>query len=82
MSSEPVIKAREVEQFRKFLNLHPNCPTDERERLMGALADFLKGRVPPKAKTQFYGTNAQIKNGALVDEGFNACRDIVLRGGK
>lgn len=74
--SEPVISDEDIEPF-----VHCGC-AECRKGLKQALAAFLKGRVPPKAKTQFYGTNAQIKSGALVDEGFNACRDIVLRGGK
>ena len=76
--SEPIIKAREVEQFRRFLNLHPNCLADERERLMGALAAFLKGRVPDAMPVPVPSGRMNAQRAI----GFHACRDIVLRGGK
>ena len=74
MSSEPVISDEDIEPF-----VHCGCAKC-RKGLKQDLAAFLKGRVPPAKPQGDYAIDDLCD--LASDNGFNACRDIVLRGGK
>ena len=83
MSSEPVISDEEVERvYRRVLlsedEQHLTINPGDFRRLGEALAAFLKGRVPPEEPRVFGPDISAAQHNRRL--GFNACRDIVLRG--
>lgn len=72
---KPVISDAEVRIFRRFLNMHPDYTVGERETFKQALSAFLSARVP-EAMPEGLPSGVY----ALEASGFNACRDIILKG--
>ena len=75
MSSEPVISDEELNAFASRV-----CLDSHSDDVKEALADFLKGRVPPAKPQGDYAIDDLCD--LASDNGFNACRDIVLKGTK
>jgi hypothetical protein len=78
-SNRAVISDAEVMAALNGLGFH----TWKYERfaaMKSALAAFLERRVPEVGRVQFFGKNEQIMAAENYANGFNACRERVLKG--